>query len=142
MPRKGSWAGHEVGEGRDSSLGFHGDDASEQPGQSGDRWLHETAVSWMRHRLRLTVPQEPWRESVEDYEARLKAAAAHINEHHDIDGLCKEMPERMRLLGLWRRASGRAWQPPAPRSRAMSAATKATRLSFAQVAKQATSLFP
>ena len=77
---------------------FHGDDASMQPGQSGDLWLHETAVSWMRHRLRVTVPQEPWRESVEDYEARLKTAAAYINEHHDVDGLCREMPQRMKDL--------------------------------------------
>ena len=77
---------------------FHGDDASAQPGQSGDLWPHETAVSWMRHRLRMTLPQEPWRETEDDYETRLKAAAAYINENHDVEGLRKEMPQRMHDL--------------------------------------------
>ena len=77
---------------------FHGDDASMQPGQSGDLWLHETAVSWMRHRLRVTVPLEPWKETEDEYESRLKSAAAYINEHHDVDSLCKEMPQRMKDL--------------------------------------------
>ena len=46
----------------------------------------------------MTVPHEPWRETEDDYAARLKAAAAYISEHHDIDGLCKEMPQRMKDL--------------------------------------------
>ena len=77
---------------------FRGDDASVQPGQSGDLWPHETAVSWMRHRLRVTLPQEPWHETQDEYETRLKAAAAYINENHDVTGLCKEMPQRMHDL--------------------------------------------
>ena len=28
----------------------------------------------------------------------MKAAAEHINTHHDVDGLCKEIPERMHDL--------------------------------------------
>ena len=74
---------------------FHGEDASVQPGHSGDLWLHETAVAWVRHRLRLTLPQEPWREAEDAFEARLKAAAAWVNDNHDVDGLCREMPQRM-----------------------------------------------
>ena len=77
---------------------FHGDDASIQPGQSGDLWLHETAVSWVRQRLRLTLPQEPWNETEEAFEERLKAAAAWVNNNHDVEGLCKEMPSRMHDL--------------------------------------------
>ena len=77
---------------------FHGDDASFQPGHSGDLWLHETAVAWVRHRLRRTLPAEPWRETLDEFESRLKAAAAYVNENHDVDGLCKEMPQRMRDL--------------------------------------------
>ena len=77
---------------------FHGDDASVQPARSGDLWPHETAVSWMRQRLRVTVPPEPWTESVDDYEGRLKAAATWVNDHHNVDGLCKEMPQRMHDL--------------------------------------------
>ena len=77
---------------------FHGDDASIQPGSSGDLWLHETAVSWVRQRLRLTLPQEPWNETEEAFEGRLKAAATWVNDHHDVEGLCKQMPRRMHDL--------------------------------------------
>ena len=74
---------------------FHGEDASMQPGQSGDLWPHETSVSWLRHRLKLTLPKEPWNETEEEFEKRLKNAAAWVNDHHDVDSLCKEMPTRM-----------------------------------------------
>ena len=77
---------------------FHGEDASIQPGHSGDLWPHETAVSWVRQRLRLTLPREPWNETEESFEERLKAAAAWVNEKHDVDGLCREMPRRMNDL--------------------------------------------
>ena len=74
---------------------FHGDDASIQPGHSGDLWLHETAVSWVRQRLRVTLPKEPWNETEEEFAARLKTAATWVNDNYDVDGLCKEMPRRM-----------------------------------------------
>ena len=45
-----------------------------------------------------TLPREPWHESEEDWGKRLKDAVAYINNKHDIDGLCREMPERMREL--------------------------------------------
>ena len=74
---------------------FHGNDASVQPGRSGDLWPHETAISWMRYRLRVTLPQEPWNETEDELGARLKAAAEWVNHHHDVEGLCKQMPRRM-----------------------------------------------
>ena len=77
---------------------FHGDDASVQPARSGDLWPHETAVSWVRQRLRTTLPPEPWHETESDFEGRLKAAAAWVNDHHDVEGLCKQMPRRMHDL--------------------------------------------
>ena len=66
---------------------FHGDDASVQPGSSGDLWPHETSVSWVRHRLALTLPAEPWEETEEEVGVRLKAAAAWVNQHHDVEAL-------------------------------------------------------
>ena len=45
-----------------------------------------------------TLPREPWRESEEDWGKRLKDAVAYINDKHDIDSLCREMPNRMRQL--------------------------------------------
>ena len=43
-------------------------------------------------------PTIPWQESEAQLGKRLKAAAEHINTHHDVDGLCKEFPERMHDL--------------------------------------------
>ena len=74
---------------------FHGDDAGVQQGNSGDLWLHETAVSWVRHRLRLALPREPWNETEQKFGARFRAAATWINGNHKVEELCKDMPQRM-----------------------------------------------
>ena len=77
---------------------FHGKDAECQPGRSGDLWLHETTVSWIRERMKRSQPLEPWTESEEDLGKRLKAAAGYCNANFDVEGLCREFPERMRSL--------------------------------------------
>ena len=77
---------------------YHGGDAECQPGRSGDLWLHETTVSWIRERMKRSQPPEPWAESEEELGKRLKAAAEHCTAHHDVAGLCKEFPSRMRSL--------------------------------------------
>ena len=43
-------------------------------------------------------PPEPREETEEEFGARLKAAAVWVNQHHDVEGLCKEMPQRMHDL--------------------------------------------
>ena len=77
---------------------FHGIDAEKQPGRSGDLWLHETAVSWMRERMKRSQPVDPWAESETQLAKRLKTAAAHCTSKHDIEALCKEFPDRMQAL--------------------------------------------
>ena len=77
---------------------FFATDASVQPGQLQDLMLHETAVSWLRRRLARTLPRSPWEETSEEYGARLKACAAYINEHHDVDNLCRGLPARLHGL--------------------------------------------
>ena len=72
-----------------------GDDASLQAGDAQDMMLHETAVAWLRKRLALTLPPKPWLESREAYGARLKAEAAFVNGHYNVDGLCKDFPPRL-----------------------------------------------
>jgi uncharacterized MAPEG superfamily protein len=47
---------------------------------------------------RVTVPKKPWEETVEAYGARLRTAAAHINAHFDVDGLCRALPRRAAAL--------------------------------------------
>ena len=54
-------------------------------------------MSWVRERLKRSLPKEPWNETEENFAKRLKAAAEHVIKHFDVPGLCKEMPERMRL---------------------------------------------
>ena len=51
-----------------------------------------------RERLKKTLPRCPWEESVDAYRRRLKAAAAHVNEMFDVDGLCRELPQRLKAL--------------------------------------------
>ena len=60
--------------------------------------LHETAVSWVRDRLKKTLPRRCWEETEEAYGARLKEAASYINSTHDVEGLCMEFPGRLRDL--------------------------------------------
>ena len=77
---------------------FFPSDASVQPGQLQDLLLHETAVSWMRVQLAKTRPKKDWEETVGQYVSRLKAAAAHINANHNVEGLGKEWPQRLHDL--------------------------------------------
>ena len=77
---------------------FHGDDASMQPGRSGDLWPHETAVSWVRQRLKRTLPAQPWEETEVEFGKRLKVAGEYVNAHYDVAGLCRAMPKRMHEL--------------------------------------------
>ena len=55
-------------------------------------------MSWIRERMKQSQPLEPWTESEEDLGKRLKAAAGYCNANHDVGGLCKEFPQRMRSL--------------------------------------------
>ena len=75
-----------------------GADASLQPGCLQELMLHETAMAWVRERLKKTVPARPWEETVEAYSSRLKDVAAHINRMHDVEGVCRELPSRVEKL--------------------------------------------
>ena len=83
---------------RNGLKAYHGTNAECQPGRSGDLWLHETTVSWVRERMKRTQPVEPWNESEEELGKRLKAAAAHCTSEHDVPSLCREFPARMHDL--------------------------------------------
>ena len=77
---------------------FWGEDASVQPGHMQEAMLHETAVAWLRSRLETTLPKRPWEETPAAFAARLRACCAHVNAHHDVEGLCKDFPKRIRKL--------------------------------------------
>ena len=44
------------------------------------------------------MPKASWEESEEDYAARLKHVAEGINNHHDVDALCRSFPTRLQQL--------------------------------------------
>ena len=75
-----------------------GEDASQQPGAMADMMLHETAVSWVRKRLAVTMPKENWLETREAYSSRLKRCCEQVNEECDVEGLCRQYPKRLKLL--------------------------------------------
>ena len=77
---------------------FWGEDASAQPGQLQEIHLHETAVSWLRHRLTTSTPASAAKETREEYTARLKACCADINATCDVDALSRSFPKRVQLV--------------------------------------------
>ena len=77
---------------------FWGDDASIQPGKLQEVHLHETAVSWLRHQLMISIPNAEWKEPREQCTARIKACCAKINQSHDVDRLCHAFPRRIQAL--------------------------------------------
>ena len=74
---------------------FMGDDASQQPGSLWEMMLHETAVSWIRCGLTWSLPPRPWEESPIGYGRRLRAVVQDINAHYNVEGLCRELPQRV-----------------------------------------------
>ena len=74
------------------------DDAKEQPGNLQEVMLHETAVGWMRRRLAVTVPQNPWEETVGEYASRLKSCCAYVNENHEVADLANGFLKRVQKV--------------------------------------------
>ena len=75
-----------------------GDDASQQPGSLWEMMLHETAVSWIRRGLTWTLPPRPWEETPTEFARRLRAVVDDINTRHSVEGLCRELPQRVLAL--------------------------------------------
>lgn len=77
---------------------FMGDNAVIQPGSMQDVLLHETAVSWLRHRLAQSTPKKCWLETRVEYGRRLKRCCEAVNKDLDVEGLSQGLPKRLRLL--------------------------------------------
>ena len=72
---------------------YYGDNAKAQPGAMHELMLHETAVAWIRFLEEQTRLKEPWNESLIEYASRMKGIALDINKRHDVDNLCRELPQ-------------------------------------------------
>lgn len=77
---------------------MRGDDARLQPGKLQELMLHETAVSWIRHRFHKTIPTQPWEETPDAYTSRLKAIVADINDNLNVEALCMAFMKRIDTL--------------------------------------------
>ena len=81
-----------------SLLAYYAENASQQPGNLPDVLLHETAVAWVRLRETITQPRQLWKESVAHFGARLGGIAQYINAWYNVEGLCNDLPKRLREL--------------------------------------------
>ena len=75
-----------------------GDDARQQCGDLQEVMLHETAIAWLRHRLKVSLPARPWLETRAEFAARLKEQAQYVNENYNVEGLCKGFPARIEAV--------------------------------------------
>ena len=55
-------------------------------------------MAWLRQKLSGTAPAEAWKEGRGAYLARLREQCAKANEEHDVEGLCREFPQRLEEL--------------------------------------------
>ena len=44
------------------------------------------------------MPAEPWNETTAEFRTRLKGICDFINSNYDVDGLCREFPQRLQML--------------------------------------------
>ena len=77
---------------------FNGDDASAQPGNLQELLLHETSVSWIRRREKITRSTSPWKETAEQFTVRMRNIVQEINDTLNVEGLCRALPKRIQKL--------------------------------------------
>ena len=77
---------------------FMGDNAALQPGSLQEMMLHETAVAWIRRGLTWSLPPKPWEETIEAFGARLREVVQKVNSEYNVQGLCKQLPQRVQDL--------------------------------------------
>ena len=76
-----------------------GEDATRQSPDMPDLLLHETAVSWFRKGMKKERPEVlPWLETQTQWTKRARKVVAHINNTHDVAGLCREFPQRLQSV--------------------------------------------
>ena len=78
---------------------YWGADAQRQSPDMGDVLLHETAVSWFRKRMAVEPPiAAPWDETREQWLQRAQKCIRYVNRDHNVAGLCRDFPSRLREL--------------------------------------------
>ena len=68
---------------------YWGENAQRQSPDMPDLLLHETAVAWLRKRLRTSRPEvEPWEETQEMWSRRAQQAVRFVNTSYNVAGHC------------------------------------------------------
>ena len=52
----------------------------------------------VRERMKHKTPARPWEETPEQFKARIQEVCREINAENDVEGLCRELPERLQDL--------------------------------------------
>ena len=75
---------------------YWGENAQRQSPDMPDLLLHETAVAWLRKRLRTSRPEvDPWEETQEMWSRRAQQAVRCVNQSYNVAGLCRELRSRL-----------------------------------------------
>ena len=77
---------------------FMADNAMQQPDSMQDFLLHETAVTWLRHRLAQSTPKKCWAETRPEYGRRLKRCCEEVKKDLNVEGLSRGLPKRLKML--------------------------------------------
>ena len=44
---------------------------------------------------RVTQPRQPWKETIDEFAARLRGICQYVNNHYDAEGLCSKFHDRI-----------------------------------------------
>ena len=78
---------------------YTGTDASQQPSDLADVLLHETAIACFKRNLAASTPSaEPWKETRQDFQARVARVAKEANSKCDLRLLCCEYLTHLEML--------------------------------------------
>ena len=60
--------------------------------------LHRTAVASAHHKETVAQPCEPWNGAVAQYVTRLQGICQDINDHYNVENLCREFHGRVEQM--------------------------------------------
>ena len=79
---------------------FAGEDASWQPSDLADLFMHETVAAWVRKYFQSNplCKTADLRKNWRSFDKGIKDCDKFINKFHDVHNLCKSMPKRLSKL--------------------------------------------
>ena len=75
---------------------FAGDDATWQPADLADVWLHETVAAWVRESFRKRTFKKAETQNCVLFKELLGECQRHINQDYEVGDFCRGFPQRLR----------------------------------------------